>query len=233
VVNDRFETDVAGLYAAGECTLGPFGANRVCSAITEMLVHGADAGTHAAAFAAGVAGHDLDASALAGMEAEAAAPLERGEGLNPAKERRVLQERAHEQLGPIRTGDELVDFLSFLETVKRDQLPALGTASDSRAYNKHWFDALEMKNLVLLLEAATRSAIARTESRGTHFREDYPDTDNDSWMLESITRLEDGGLTVDHRPVDPAGHTPPTGVVPYEEMLKQMMASHSDIGGGH
>jgi len=47
VVNERFETGVQGLYAAGECTLGPFGANRVCSAITEMLVHGADAGENA------------------------------------------------------------------------------------------------------------------------------------------------------------------------------------------
>ena len=51
VVNERFETSVAGLYAAGECALGPFGANRVCSAITEMLVQGADAGWNGAAYA--------------------------------------------------------------------------------------------------------------------------------------------------------------------------------------
>ena len=51
IVNERFETGVEGLYAAGECTLGPFGANRVCSAITEMLVHGADAGENAGDYA--------------------------------------------------------------------------------------------------------------------------------------------------------------------------------------
>jgi succinate dehydrogenase/fumarate reductase flavoprotein subunit len=233
VVNERFETNVEGLFAAGECTLGPFGANRVCSAITEMLVHGADAGSNAATFAAGIPAVDVDAGALAGMEAAAAAPLDRSDGLNPAKMRRALQERAHKHLGPVRSGDELTDFLRFVETVKGDQIPAFGTATDTRAYNKQWFDALEMRNLVLLLEAATRSAIARTESRGTHFREDYPDTDNDSWMVESVTRLDDGELTVNHRPVEAGGHTPPSGVLPYEEMLKRMMTEHSDIGGGH
>jgi hypothetical protein len=52
-------------------------------------------------------------------------------------------------------------------------------------------------------------------------------------MVESVTRLDDGELTVNHRPVEAGGHTPPSGVLPYEEMLKRMITEHSDIGGGH
>ncbi|MBW2369172.1 MAG: succinate dehydrogenase, partial [Deltaproteobacteria bacterium] len=87
--------------------------------------------------------------------------------------------------------------------------------------------------LVHLLEAAARSALARTESRGVHYRADFPDTDNDNWLKESIIRVSDGKMQIEHRPVTVTSHTPPSGIRPYVDALKQMMAAHSDIGGGH
>jgi len=233
VVDERFETSVAGLYAAGECTLGPFGANRIGSAITEMLVHGADAGQNAAEYAGGASVSPPDGRALKAKEAEAELPLSREKGLSPARVRRRVQEMAHKHLGPIRNKEELQTFIDFLEGVKKDELPRLAITSQSHIYNKEWIDALELGNMIHLLEAAARSALTREESRGVHYREDFPHTDNDNWLSESIVKWTDDGLKITKRPVTLTTITPPKGVMPYMEMMKKMMQAHSDVGGHH
>ena len=129
--------------------------------------------------------------------------------------------------------DVFFDFLQFLDGVKQTELPALSSPAKSRIYNKGWIDALELNNLVHLLEAAARCALARKESRGVHYRTDFPDTDNESWLKESVVRLDNGSMRVDYRDVTATVMTPPSGIVPYLEMLKRMMAAHSDIKGGH
>ena len=233
VVNDRFETSVPGLYAAGECTLGPFGANRVASAITEMLVHGADAGKNAGEYAGEKDIPSPDDHAFSEKQKEAMIPLNRKKGQSPAPIRRKVQEMAHKHLGPIRSQSELQEFIDFLESVKSEELPKLALDSKSRIYNKEWIDAIELQNMVHLLEAMSRSALARTESRGVHYRKDYPNTDNDNWLCESIVKRADGGMKITSRPVAHTSITPPKGVTPYLDMLKQMMEAHSDVGGHH
>ena len=231
VVNERFETSIKGLFAAGECTLGAFGSNRVFSAITEMLVQGLDAGRNAGQFAKDDPGPEPDPDMFEALEAAALVPLSRDEGLKTAQVRRRVQETAHQQLGPIRNQEELESFLAFLDKVKSDELPNLAVASKSRTYNKEWIDALELSNMVHLLEAAARSALFRTESRGVHFREDHPQTDNDNWFHESIVKA--GGFEIGKRPVTITSLTPPRGVVPYLDMIKMLMEAHSDVGGHH
>ena len=125
VINERFETNVSGLYAAGECALGPFGANRVCSAITEMLVHGAEAGRNAAAYA-GEAGPAADpADAFRDLINKAERPLANRSEERPARIRREIQEMAHAGLGPIRNPDELEKLLNHLREVKNNVWPGL------------------------------------------------------------------------------------------------------------
>ena len=66
-----------------------------------------------------------------------------------------------------------------------------------------------------------------------HYRDDYPDTDNDRW-LKQIVMVRDGDEPVmSTRSVAVTTMTPPTGVVPYFDMVKKMMAAHSDVGGHH
>jgi succinate dehydrogenase/fumarate reductase flavoprotein subunit len=233
VVDERFETAVPGLFAAGECALGPFGANRVASAITEMLVHGADAGKNAGDYANGTDVPAPDAQTLEEKRGAALLPLLHGKGSRPAPLRRRVQEMAHARLGPIRTGEGLEEFIDFLDDIKREELPNLAASSTGRIYNKEWIDALELDSMVHLLEAAARSALARTESRGVHYREDYPDTDNDNWIQESIVSLDDGAMKILTRPITLTTITPPTGTMPYLEMMKQMMEAHSAVGGHH
>jgi succinate dehydrogenase/fumarate reductase flavoprotein subunit len=233
VINERFETTLQGLFAAGECALGTFGANRVFAAITEMLVQGADAGANAGEYArkAKITGPDEEALEIIRERAEA--PLLRPKGLDPAKVRRRVQEAAHKHLGPIRNKDEIESFINLLTSVEQDEIPRLSTASKSRTYNKGWIDALELVNIIELLKLSACSALFRTESRGVHFREDYPNVDNDNWLRESIVKRETNGFEVIGRPVTVTAMTPPMGVTPYLEFIRKMMESHSDTGGKH
>jgi succinate dehydrogenase/fumarate reductase flavoprotein subunit len=233
VINERFETTLAGLYAAGECALGVFGANRVFSAITEMLVHGADAGKNAGQYALEAGEIQPDPAVLSAIEERALAPMSQLKGPRPAEVRRRVQETAHKMLGPVRNEKELESFLDFLQKVKKEELPFLAVSNQTRTYNKEWVDALELSNLVLLLDAAARSALFRTESRGVHYREDFPYTDNDNWLKESIVRPVNGQLKIQARPATFTSVTPPGGVVPYLDMIRKLMEAHSDVGGHH
>ena len=117
--------------------------------------------------------------------------------------------------------------------MKEEEVPRISTTSKERAYNKEWLDALELEHMLDLLERATACALQRTESRGVHFREDHPDTDNDNWLKETVVKRTGDGFEVTTRPVETTSLTPPGGVTPYLDMIKRMMASHSDIGGHH
>ena len=87
--------------------------------------------------------------------------------------------------------------------------------------------------MVLLLECSARCALMRTESRGVHYREDYPYTDNDIWLKESIITMDQDNPEVVFRSPAITSLQPGEGVIPYFEMLKKMMKAHSDIGGHH
>ncbi|MCP4752220.1 MAG: FAD-binding protein [Proteobacteria bacterium] len=233
VINDQFETGVAGLFAAGECALGTFGANRVFAAITEIFTQGAEAGGNAGQYAQDQALADIDPGALSELKEKALLPLTVSNGESPVELRKSIQEKSQRCLGPIRNRDELETFLSYLVEIKSSTLPMLSTTKNNRTYNKEWMDALEVPNMVHLLEASVRSALMRTESRGVHYREDFPDTDNDNWLQEIVVKHHKTGLQLEPRPLTITRMSPPAGVTPYLDFMKRMMAAHSDTGGKH
>ncbi|MFW2367140.1 MAG: FAD-binding protein [Desulforhopalus sp.] len=232
-VNTSFETNVAGLFAAGECALGPFGANRVCSAITEMLVQGTDAGTNAAGYALECDQKYPTIDELHSIILPAEQIVERKGGLQPAVIRREVQMKAHQYLGPVRNKKELEVLLASLKSIKNEKMSEIAPSSTQRIYNKEWIDILELNNMILLLECSARSALMRTESRGVHYREDHPYTDNDTWLKESIVTVDGENLVIDFRNPTVTTLQPEKGITPYFDMLKKMMVAHSEIGGHH
>jgi succinate dehydrogenase/fumarate reductase flavoprotein subunit len=231
IVDEKLRTTLDGLFAAGECTLGPFGANRVCAATTEMLVHGRDAGRHAAEYAKG-ASIGVSDTVFEELSEKAEKPLSREKGESPAEIRRYIQQQAHRMLGPIRNTDELENFQKLLDETE-GRLPGLAVYSSQRAYNKGWLDILELKNIVHLLKAAVLGALYRKESRGVHFREEFPKTDNDQWLKETIIPAGSDPWKIVTRTPAVTQVSLPAGKVDYLEMWKQMMAAHSDVGGHH
>jgi len=232
-INENCETNISGLYAAGECALSPFGANRVSAATTEMLVFGEIAGRSAAMFAKKVSGGEIDEKQVERLQEKMLQPLKRQEGVKPVRLRKHIQKMAHEKLGPVRNDSGLKMFIRELERVRVKDFPKLYTSSGSRKYNLEWIETIELRNIILLLEIAAKAALMRTESRGVHYRSDYPYTDYDNQLKEIVIKQVNGEPSMSRRPVVTLTMIPPTGRLPYFEALLKHMKAHSDIGGGH
>lgn len=231
-IDECFATNVPGLYAAGECAISLFGANRVAAATMEMLVSGAVAGRAAGKFAGRADAPPLASEKVSELVEKIERPLRQSGGSRPGQLRARLQRESHEKLGPVRNGRELTDLLEFL-AAQTKELPTLSVTSKSRAYNKEWIEALELENMLKVIELSARSALERAESRGVHYREDFPDTDNDEWLQEIVLKSHNGDMEVSKRPVRVTSLNPPAGKIPYLEMVKRMMLAHSDVGGHH
>lgn len=232
-VNERYEASLPGLYAAGECAASVFGANRVAAATMEMLTTGARAGWAAGEHALAMSHQDVDAGQEADLLEQVLAPLGRRSGAAVVPVRKAFQEQSQARMGPIRSEEDLQVYLVYLDGLKRDALTQLGTVHDSPAYNKEWIEALDLANMVVTMEASARAALARTESRGVHFRDDYPEVDNDAWLRQVLVWQENGKMVTGTRPLDTSRLSPPQGKVPFMDFVKRMMQAHSDIGGHH
>jgi succinate dehydrogenase/fumarate reductase flavoprotein subunit len=232
-VSVNYETSLPGLYAAGECASSVFGANRVAAATMEMLTSGAKAGKAAGEYALSHHFYDVDAKQEENLLEKILAPLLRENGEKSSVVRLNLQEQSQKLMGPIRNEIEMTEYLSFLQTLNSEQIPRLATASKDLRYNKEWIEALDLVNMVDAMQACCKASLYRKESRGVHYREDYPEVDNSNWLKEVVIRNENENWKISTRPVNTHKLTPPSGVIPYMDFTKRMMQAHSEIGGHH
>jgi succinate dehydrogenase / fumarate reductase flavoprotein subunit len=171
---DTQMSTVPGLFAAGECAAGINGANRLGgNSLSDLLVFGKRAGEYAAQFAKEHGRAGVDESAVRTAEQEALAPYESGRTENPYSIQHELQEHMQRLVGIVRLEHEMQEALSVLEALKKRA--AAVAVHGHREYNPSWHTALDLGHLLTVSEAITRCAIERKESRGGHFREDFPD----------------------------------------------------------
>jgi len=193
---------VAGLFAAGECAAGINGANRLGgNSLSDLLVFGKRAGEFAARFArehpaAAIDDRQVDESARG-----AVAPFERaGGGTNPFAIQADLQEQMQDLVGIVRTESEMSQALG--EIARLSQEAARAGVHGHREYNTGWHTVLDLPNLLLVSEAITRSALERRESRGAHFRDDYPEKSADFGHISVVVRRgADGAMQVVREPI--------------------------------
>ena len=194
------QSTVPGLFAAGEAAAGLHGSNRLGgNSLSDLLVFGKRAGKSAADYAKSVAQGALDPAQLLEAEREMLAPFERSEGEFPYEIHRDLQETMQNLVGIFRTEADLQTALAELEKLK----PRLQRmrADGSRMFNPGWHLTRDLRSMVLISEAVTRSALARRESRGAHSRIDYPDFD-DAWGKKNNIIVKRGDeMTREERPV--------------------------------
>ena len=197
VDGDTQMSSVPGLFAAGECAAGINGANRLGgNSLSDLLVFGKRAGEFAAAFAKRNARGSVDVRQVDEAARRAVEPFERGtRGEGPYQVQYALQEMMQDLVGIVRTQAEMTRALDGLEQL-RERARNVGVGGH-REYNPGWHAALDLQNLLLVSEAITRSALERRESRGGHFREDYPDKDAAFATFNIVARKQaDGSMGI-------------------------------------
>ena len=191
-VNERLETRIKNLFAAGEAVGGANGANRLSgNAITEALVFGEVAGRHAAA-AKDDDLPDIIATDGQGVIDDVLARLLLSSDLpSPTALIAELQELLQRDVGPFRTGAGLARALARIVDMEA-LLPNLPVGRE-RAFNMQLADWFELRNMLQVARAITQAALAREESRGAHQREDFPGL-SDIWELNQVLSFDGGEL---------------------------------------
>jgi succinate dehydrogenase / fumarate reductase, flavoprotein subunit len=204
VDSDSQMSSIPGLFAAGECAAGINGANRLGgNSLSDLLVFGKRAGEYAAQFAKQNPRATIDTAQVQSAIAEALQPFDRPAGSeNPYTVQAALQETMQGLVGIVRTESEMQQALGDLATFT-DRAARAGITGH-REYNPGWHTAIDLKNLLTVSEAITRSAIERKESRGGHFREDFPDKNSEFATFNIVTvQRPDGSMEVRRVPLPP------------------------------
>jgi succinate dehydrogenase / fumarate reductase flavoprotein subunit len=184
------QATVPGLFAAGEAAAGLHGANRLGgNSLSDLLVFGRRAGQAAAEHAKKVQNTPIDFSQIEDSAREMLIPFERKTGENPYAIHRDLQDTMQNLVGIFRTKEDLTRALAELEKLK--ERASRMSVEGSRLFNPGWHLAQDLKSMLTVSEAVTRSALAREESRGAHSRIDYPNFDA-GWATKNNVISRDG-----------------------------------------
>jgi len=182
---DSQMSTVPGLFAAGECGAGLHGANRLGgNSLSDLVVFGRRAGEYAAKFAKEHDAGKIDHAFVDEVAATALGPFDRGaSGENPFAVQYELQEMMQDLVGIVRVESEMESALGEIARLKARAAKAGVTGN--REYNGGWHTALDLDNLLTVSEIVARAALERKESRGAHFRDDFPDK-SEEWAKYNI-----------------------------------------------
>ena len=199
-------TNVPGLFAAGEVAAGLHGANRLGgNSLSDLLVFGRRSGEFAAKFAKESGKAAIDDRQIQSATRAALAPFERSggsSGTNAYQVQQELQDSMQSLVGIVRTESELKEGLEVIGRLK-EQAKVVGVEGN-REYNPGWHTALDLHNLMTISEAIARCAIMRQESRGAHFRLDFPDKSEEfSKVIMVIIKDADGQMQVNSEEIVP------------------------------
>jgi succinate dehydrogenase / fumarate reductase, flavoprotein subunit len=188
---DTGRASVPGLYAAGEAAGGLHGANRLGgNSLSDLLVFGRRAGMAAAQDSKNIPMPNIDAAQIEAAEREAVAPFEATSTDNPYTIHHDLQNVMQNLVGIFRTDADLRQALVELEKLKTRAKNM--HVEGSRLFNPGWHLSIDLRCMLTVSEAATRAALARTESRGAHSRLDFPKTE-DEWSKKNQVIVKKGG----------------------------------------
>jgi succinate dehydrogenase / fumarate reductase, flavoprotein subunit len=200
--NIRGETNLVGLYAAGEAAcVSIHGANRLGgNSLLETLVFGKQAGIAAAEHATSTARPEVTDADVASAVAPLRAWQARKDGEDPSTLRTELQQVMEQYVGIYRNEADLLEGLKRVRAL-RARFENVRVVDQSKVYNLNLTDALETGHLLELAEVIVVGAYARTESRGAHFRTDYPKRDDAHWMKHTMARRTPEGPNLSYTPV--------------------------------
>ena len=202
VICDEKNTPVEGLYAAGECAcVSVHGANRLgTNSLVDIIVFGRRAGKQILQYVREAQFQGLPKGYEAGAEEEIAGILSRSQGENVADIRAKLQEEMMDKASVFRTGSDLK---ALTETLKdlRTRYRRISLQDKGKVFNTDLLEALELGYLLDLSETLVYCALAREESRGAHYREDFPERDDVNWLKHTLAYRTNGSFQLKFKPV--------------------------------
>jgi succinate dehydrogenase / fumarate reductase flavoprotein subunit len=202
VDGDTQMSNVPGLFAAGECAGGLHGANRLGgNSLSDLIVFGKRAGEFAAKFAKEHGAGQTNDAQIEEAARQALEPFERGGSTEgPYQVQHDLQGMMQDLVGIVRREDEMAKALDGLGKLWQ-RAGKVGVVSN-REYNPGWHTALDLKHQLTVSEIITRSALDRKESRGGHFREDFPDKDPAAAKYNTVVfQGKDGTMQLHREPI--------------------------------
>ena len=206
---------VPGLFAAGEAAAGLHGANRLGgNSLSDLLVFGRRAGLAAAESAGRARSVSIDPVQIEEAAREMLEPFERPEGESPYDIHRDLQEKMQSLVGIFRVEEDLKRALEEIAALKKRA--ARVRVEGSRLFNPGWHLARDLKTMLTVTEAVTRSALERQESRGAHSRIDYPNPDPAWGKKNNVIVRKADTMTLTQTPV-----------AEMPDAMKQMLAEQS------
>lgn len=209
VIDPDCHSSIAGLLVAGEDAGGVHGANRLGgNGVAESTVFGARAGDEAARMAPSRPHRDIDWSRVTDSLARARAPLVSQGGESPFEITRVLKDLMWERCGLVRDGTGLEDARERLSDIA-ERVARISVPPDPRM-NPAWQEAMDLQSQVTVARLVVESALLRTESRGAHYRSDFPTRDDAKWLRSIILRQNSERLAheyidIDQHRIAPAG----------------------------
>ncbi|MEI6076315.1 MAG: fumarate reductase/succinate dehydrogenase flavoprotein subunit [Verrucomicrobiota bacterium] len=199
-------TNIPGLFAAGECAAGLHGANRLGgNSLSDLIVFGQRAGLYAAKLAKETSAVTVSDAEIEGAYREAVAPFERAAGgttEGPYQVQYDLQNMMQKNVGIVRLQNEMEEAIDSIQKLKAraGKVAVQGHCE----YNPGWHTAIDLKHLLTVSEAITLCALERKESRGGHFREDFPDKDPAAAKYNNVVfKASDGSMKLRREPIVP------------------------------
>lgn len=206
-IDEHFQTTVPGLFAVGEIVGGIHGANRLAGvAFAEVFAFGPLAGESVARFVRNEKrippdhrGGEREAAALdAGMS-------RRGKGVRPFELKERIQSVMWKNLGPVRNGKAMRETVAALKDIDEAARRDMILASSGRRYNRERIEAIEVPFMVQTALLVAQAALTREESRGSHYRSDFPAIDDERWLKNIVLTPDSSGqATITLTPVNEA-----------------------------
>ncbi|WP_200762974.1 FAD-dependent oxidoreductase [Nitrosophilus alvini] len=199
-VNRKMQTNIKGLYAAGECANAKLhGANRLGgNSLLEIIVLGKEAALNAAEYSKNITHIETQKPETLENDANFIKAVYNGftNQIDFYEKREFLGKIFYANAGVVREEMRLKGVLSAVRQIQRE-IPFMGIKDKSKIYNTNLIDFIEFGNMLEISEALLVSAISRNESRGAHFRSDFPKKDDEKYLAHTIVWKEDGVLCAD------------------------------------
>lgn len=189
-VNDKMETSVEGLYAAGEVTSGVFGACRVGDGIVEMLAQGMRAGLSASEYIKNTNRFEVEDELIVDSIEKVMKYLDDEDGVNAIQIYKSIEKACDEGFSYLRDEEGMEKALNTINCLI-DQQKSIRTKEKSLIYNVELINAISSENLLQCVKASIISGIERKESRGCHIRKDYPEVDFDNYTVKNVVSLDE------------------------------------------